>query len=224
MEGLQSAIHDATNAALYNPIRIGSIDNHRNISLSMYVDDVMFMGEWFTSNATNLLTMLNYFFAVSGLKIDPQKSLLYGVGRGASKLAKFWFDPWVDHMIMAIRFPMALENNKHSLVVDRVFQLGWIWNWRRPTRCGIEQSQFYELISLLSQLSISQDRDSWIWTAVSNNTFSVSSTRRLIDNSNIAPISCPINWVKVVPIKINIFIWRLKLFRLPTWSSLVYLL
>ncbi|XP_071719294.1 uncharacterized protein [Rutidosis leptorrhynchoides] len=42
--------------------------------------DVMFMGEWCASNATNLITILDCFFAVSNLKINPQKSLLYGVG------------------------------------------------------------------------------------------------------------------------------------------------
>ncbi|GJY23662.1 hypothetical protein Tco_0397320 [Tanacetum coccineum] len=46
----------------------------------MYADDVIFFGEWSWVNAHNLISMLQCFFLISGLKINVHKSNVLGVG------------------------------------------------------------------------------------------------------------------------------------------------
>ncbi|XP_071718476.1 uncharacterized protein [Rutidosis leptorrhynchoides] len=80
MEGVHAAISDALDAALYFVILVGSHLNQVKISICIYVDDVLFVGEWNYSNACNLLSILTFFYAVSGLKINLLISSLFGVG------------------------------------------------------------------------------------------------------------------------------------------------
>ncbi|XP_071713391.1 uncharacterized protein [Rutidosis leptorrhynchoides] len=57
----------------------GSPSSEFPIGRGLRQDDVLFMGEWSQSNASNLKLILDCFFRVSGLKINLLKSSLYGV-------------------------------------------------------------------------------------------------------------------------------------------------
>ncbi|GJV30309.1 RNA-directed DNA polymerase, eukaryota [Tanacetum coccineum] len=50
--------------------------------------------------------------------------------------------------------------------------------------------------------------------------FSVKSTREFIDDSMLPKTDVPTRWVKSIPIKINIFAWRVSLDKLPTRLNL----
>ncbi|GJS43787.1 RNA-directed DNA polymerase, eukaryota [Tanacetum coccineum] len=52
------------------------------------------------------------------------------------------------------------------------------------------------------------------------NDFSVKSTREFIDDSMLPKTDVPTRWVKSIPIKINIFAWRVSLDKLPTRLNL----
>ncbi|KAJ9560595.1 hypothetical protein OSB04_005755 [Centaurea solstitialis] len=63
----------------------------------------------------------------------------------------------------------------------------------------------------------------WIWSLEPSGVFSVSSLRRLID-VKVSPLinSGEMMWLKPVPSKVNIMIWRLKQKRLATLCNLFY--
>ena len=46
------------------------------------------------------------------------------------------------------------------------------------------------------------------------------SARELIDNHVLAASSSPTRWCKVLPIKLNVFVWRMFLDKLPTRENL----
>ncbi|KAJ0545597.1 putative RNA-directed DNA polymerase [Helianthus annuus] len=46
----------------------------------LYADDSIFIGDWGENNAKNLKRNLRIFYLISGLKVNPHKSQLYGVG------------------------------------------------------------------------------------------------------------------------------------------------
>ncbi|GJX03839.1 hypothetical protein Tco_0189755 [Tanacetum coccineum] len=77
---------------------------HHNMHIShlIYADDVIFLSEWSSVNAHNLLCMLRCFYLISGLKINVNKCNVLGVGvsnEEVSNLAKiigYW----------AAKFPM----------------------------------------------------------------------------------------------------------------------
>ncbi|XP_021991171.1 uncharacterized protein LOC110887921 [Helianthus annuus] len=52
------------------------------ISHLCYVDDVLFIGEWSEHNFTYLKHLLRCLFLVAGLKVNHNKSKIYGVGVG----------------------------------------------------------------------------------------------------------------------------------------------
>ncbi|GKA96822.1 reverse transcriptase domain, reverse transcriptase zinc-binding domain protein, partial [Tanacetum coccineum] len=58
-----------------------------HVSLLQYADDALFFGEWSYSNANTLVRILKCFQDVSGLKVNPSKSRLYGVGVPLNEVA-----------------------------------------------------------------------------------------------------------------------------------------
>ncbi|GKE22393.1 putative RNA-directed DNA polymerase, eukaryota, reverse transcriptase zinc-binding domain protein, partial [Tanacetum coccineum] len=77
MEVLHAITRKSVGLGLFKGASVGQ--GNLNISHLMYVDDVIFMGEWSHSNIQNLLRMLRCFYLVSGLKINVHKSNILGV-------------------------------------------------------------------------------------------------------------------------------------------------
>ncbi|XP_021991958.1 uncharacterized mitochondrial protein AtMg01250-like [Helianthus annuus] len=46
----------------------------------LYTDDSIFVGDWEVNSVMNLKRILRIFYLISGLKVNPRKSQLYGVG------------------------------------------------------------------------------------------------------------------------------------------------
>nr|GEX33594.1 RNA-directed DNA polymerase, eukaryota [Tanacetum cinerariifolium] len=93
-------------------------------------------------------------------------------------------------------------------------------SFRRPPRSGIENSQFIELGQILSSISLSPVSDRWSWTLHGLGDFSVKSAREEIDKHVLVVSPSQNRWSKVLPIKLNVFSWRMMLDRLPTRSNL----
>ena len=89
-------------------------------------------------------------------------------------------------------------------------------SFRRDPRGGIEQAQFSALSDLVSNVNLLPISDKWSWTLNGSGEFSVASIRREIDNKRLAVVSSKTQWIKSVPIKVNIIAWKVKLDALPT--------
>ncbi|GKC26012.1 RNA-directed DNA polymerase, eukaryota [Tanacetum coccineum] len=72
----------------------------------------------------------------------------------------------------------------------------------RNLRGGAEKEQWVTLLSLLETRVSSNQRDRWIWTGDGDGIYSV-------------------KWLKEMPAKVNIFIWRMLLDKLPTRMNLM---
>ena len=59
-------------------------------------------------------------------------------------------------------------------------------------------------------------RDKWFWSLDGSGEFSVASVRKLIDDHRMHTVSTKTRWSKVVPIKINVHAWKVKMDCLPT--------
>ncbi|XP_021979400.1 uncharacterized protein LOC110875513 [Helianthus annuus] len=63
----------------------------------LFADDSIFMGEWDENNIKNLRRILRCYYLLSGLKVNPRKSQIFGVGveeeEVISKAASFGFKP-----------------------------------------------------------------------------------------------------------------------------------
>ncbi|GKC57895.1 RNA-directed DNA polymerase, eukaryota, partial [Tanacetum coccineum] len=93
-------------------------------------------------------------------------------------------------------------------------------SFRRSPRSGIEEEQLFLLISNTSSVILPNISDRWSWLLDPSGDFSVKSTREFIDDSMLPKTDVPTRWVKSIPIKINIFAWRVSLDKLPTRLNL----
>ncbi|GKE13178.1 RNA-directed DNA polymerase, eukaryota, reverse transcriptase zinc-binding domain protein, partial [Tanacetum coccineum] len=69
-------------------------------------------------------------------------------------------------------------------------------------------------------VSLTDHNDSWLWSLDTSNGFSVASVRSLIDNNSLDVDSNATRWNCSIPIKVNVFLWRLMLNKLPTRVNL----
>ncbi|GJX55919.1 reverse transcriptase domain, reverse transcriptase zinc-binding domain protein [Tanacetum coccineum] len=77
-ECLNVTLKDAIRTGLYKGVKIGTSDIP--ISHLQYVDDTLIFEEWKESNARNLMRIMKCVKQASGLKINSNKTKLYGIG------------------------------------------------------------------------------------------------------------------------------------------------
>ncbi|GJW28727.1 reverse transcriptase domain, reverse transcriptase zinc-binding domain protein, partial [Tanacetum coccineum] len=77
-EGLNVVLKDAVRNGLFKGVKIGRSDI--SISHLQYADDTLIFGEWKESNARNLMRIMECVKQASGLKINSNKTKVYGIG------------------------------------------------------------------------------------------------------------------------------------------------
>nr|GEV08367.1 RNA-directed DNA polymerase, eukaryota [Tanacetum cinerariifolium] len=81
-------------------------------------------------------------------------------------------------------------------------------------------SQLNDLFSLTQDVVLSDSSDSWIWSVDVPSGYSVASAHSLIDSSTLDVDPKATRWNRFIPNKVNVFIWRLMLNKLPTRVNL----
>ncbi|GKA41680.1 RNA-directed DNA polymerase, eukaryota [Tanacetum coccineum] len=115
----------------------------------------------------------------------------------------------------------ALENNKSCSVADKLHD-GLVRSLRRQVRGGVESQQLSLLHDLISSTLLSNVEDRWVWNLNGSDLFRVSDIRNLVDETFLPKDEVATRWIKYIPIKINIFAWKVRLDRLPTRLNLVH--
>ncbi|GKB99576.1 reverse transcriptase domain, reverse transcriptase zinc-binding domain protein [Tanacetum coccineum] len=77
-EGLNAFVKEAVDKGIFRGVKIGR--NWVVLSHLQYADDIKFFGEWSKENVRYLMCILECFEEVSGLRVNYNKSKLYGVG------------------------------------------------------------------------------------------------------------------------------------------------
>ncbi|GKA69480.1 RNA-directed DNA polymerase, eukaryota, reverse transcriptase zinc-binding domain protein [Tanacetum coccineum] len=113
-----------------------------------------------------------------------------------------------------------LEIDRECLVVNRIHLSDWSSVLRRAPRGGAESSQFDFLLAAIGDVVLSDQRDSWKWSLHASVGFSVASVRLLVDEHTLEVDNVATRWNKCIPIKVNIFLWRLGLNKLPSKINL----
>nr|GEY15330.1 RNA-directed DNA polymerase, eukaryota [Tanacetum cinerariifolium] len=106
----------------------------------------------------------------------------------------------------------AKHTDKLNLPMDSSF--------RRPVKGGAESSQLVHILEKVSSVTLSNSCDRWFWDLNGNEVFCVKDVRCLLDDFFLPKSDVATRWVKQIPIKINIFAWRVFLDRLPSKINL----
>nr|GEX61709.1 RNA-directed DNA polymerase, eukaryota [Tanacetum cinerariifolium] len=72
-----------------------------------------------------------------------------------------------------------------------------------------------ELRSAISSIIMASVPDRWVWTLDGSRSFTVGSAKKLLISGSDST-----RWCKVVPLKVNILVWRISLDKLPTRMNL----
>ncbi|GJU48302.1 RNA-directed DNA polymerase, eukaryota [Tanacetum coccineum] len=97
----------------------------------------------------------------------------------------------------------------------------WIGDCRLCDNGGIESTQLSDIMSILGSVILSSNEDRYFWDLNGDGDFRVKDVRNLIDETFLPKDVSPTRWVKSIPIKVNIFAWKVSLDRLPTRFNLV---
>ncbi|GJX87305.1 RNA-directed DNA polymerase, eukaryota, partial [Tanacetum coccineum] len=108
-----------------------------------------------------------------------------------------------------------LESEKDCLIIDRIDHGQWRWNWSRPNLGARNSADLLDMLFEISSAEINEVEDTCVWSLGTDGTFSVKDARCIIDSKILPSLAPSTVWDKNIPRKVNIFIWRLILDRLP---------
>ncbi|GKA46359.1 RNA-directed DNA polymerase, eukaryota, reverse transcriptase zinc-binding domain protein [Tanacetum coccineum] len=128
----------------------------------------------------------------------------------------------IDHLHSSVIIPLRsmyfklfhLAKEKNCLVRDCIDNGSWSWDWSRPINMCRSQAEFVSL-GEIRDMEIDDDSDSCIWSLSHDGDLSVSNVRKHIDDCMLPNLLLCTRWYKVISRKVNIFMWRLFLDRLP---------
>ncbi|GJZ18181.1 gag-pol polyprotein [Tanacetum coccineum] len=105
VEALSVALLEASNINIFKGIKVGKDSVH--VSHLHFADDALILGEWLRSDAMNLLRILTCFHLSFGLKVNFNKSKLYGIGVSKIEL------PCFHHQLLSLLIPMHLLGSSY---------------------------------------------------------------------------------------------------------------
>ncbi|GJX76731.1 hypothetical protein Tco_0323542 [Tanacetum coccineum] len=148
--------------------------------------------------------------------IDFLQFIRKKIGNGVN--TSFWADSWIGSIPFKRKFPRlyALEESKSISVADKLRLSSLYLSFRRPPRGGIEQESFNLLCQSVRGLVLSNIEDRWSWSLEGSGLFSVKSSRAYIDDLLLPKADAATRWIRILPIKINVFAWKVCLDALPT--------
>ncbi|GKC40921.1 RNA-directed DNA polymerase, eukaryota [Tanacetum coccineum] len=142
---------------------------------------------------------------------------------GNGMLTRFWSDVWIGDQQLRYLFPRiyALDEDKDCSVAAKL-QGAFDLSLRRHVRGGAESQQLAQLQELIGSTILANADDRWYWDLNGSGVFCVKDVRNLLDESFLPKDDIATRWIKFIPIKINVFAWKVYLDRLPTRLNLLH--
>nr|GEW85681.1 RNA-directed DNA polymerase, eukaryota, reverse transcriptase zinc-binding domain protein [Tanacetum cinerariifolium] len=91
----------------------------------------------------------------------------------------------------------------------------WNWNWSRTNLGSRNIFYFRDMLNEIGDVNIEVAEDTCYWSLGSNGIYTVKEARQIIDLKTLPSLDLQSTWDKVLPRKLNIFLWRMSLDHLP---------
>jgi len=123
---------------------------------------------------------------------------------------RFWEDSWLGNSSLRDQYPQLynIVRKKQDTVADVLSTQISNVSWRRDL-IGNKLMMWNNLVSRLSTIVLSQERDDFKWNLDQPGVFSVKSHYLSLINQNIPNLNKSI-WKLKAPLKIKIFLWYLR--------------
>ncbi|GKC93766.1 RNA-directed DNA polymerase, eukaryota, reverse transcriptase zinc-binding domain protein, partial [Tanacetum coccineum] len=145
----------------------------------------------------------------------PNDALKCQIGCGSS--IRFWKDLWIGDEPLCSRFNRLyrLDINENCTIRNKFVEGNWSWQWRRPVTSGRTEHMLNSLLYETQHLTLSSRPDTWKWSIGVDGLFAVGTTRAYYDQLLLPSLNIATRWNTCLPRKVNLFIWRLRLDKLP---------
>ncbi|XP_021971591.1 uncharacterized protein LOC110866755 [Helianthus annuus] len=155
--------------------------------------------------------------------VEKRRELQIGCG----DKTYFWLDKWAGDFALKDRFPslFALQMDKFSLVQHRYSitndQVSWLWGGD-TTVTQLELADLWdECKNLIQNVELKKKYDRWMWKQEDEREeFTIGNLRSELDSMTSIPETQVLKWLSWIPKKINCFLWRAVLDRIPTRDAL----
>jgi len=148
---------------------------------------------------------------------------------GGGRSTYFWLDNWMGGPPLKVQFPRLFElTQDKGALVSEMEERGWaigggVWVWRRRLLAW-EEETVTECAALLSDIVL-QDTilDRWRWGLDLINGYSAKGIYQYLasSNSSVERGISDVVWLKHIPLKVSMFVWRLLQNRLSTKDNLI---
>nr|GEW33268.1 hypothetical protein [Tanacetum cinerariifolium] len=185
--------------------------------------------EWLKKKKKLLISMVDFekafdsvFYLASGLKINIQKSNIYGIGVSdvdVSSMANNFGCASVTFPFTYLGLPIGsnmnltsiwqvlldrlyrLESEKDCLIIDRIDHGQWRWNWSRPNHGTRNSADLLDMLVEISSIEINEVEDTCKWSLGTNGSFYVNNARCIIDLKILPSLKLSTIWDKNIPLK-----------------------
>nr|GEW90494.1 RNA-directed DNA polymerase, eukaryota [Tanacetum cinerariifolium] len=108
---------------------------------------------------------------------------------------------------------ILIQTDKESTVASKLGSSSVDASFRRSVRDGLERQQWDDLNSVSGSVTLSASKDRWICDLNGDGVFRVKKVRTILDDIFLPSAADATRWLKYIPIKINVFAWRVRLDR-----------
>nr|GEU94376.1 RNA-directed DNA polymerase, eukaryota, reverse transcriptase zinc-binding domain protein [Tanacetum cinerariifolium] len=169
-----------------------------------------------TSYPSIWLSIISKVELLKSQGIDLPSFITPKLGNGVT--TSFWDVVWRGDVAFKVLVPRlyALETMKNIDVASKLSHGGLEFSFRRNPRGGVEQAQLELSKKKVEGCILSNMNDRRAWSLEGSGEFSVSSVRKVIDATLLSKGTTKTRWIKAVPIKVNVYAWKVKHDCLPT--------
>nr|GEZ09993.1 putative ribonuclease H protein At1g65750 family [Tanacetum cinerariifolium] len=198
VEGLNALVSKAVEKSIFKGVLVG--DDRIEVSHLQYADDAIFFGEWSKENARTLMCILKCFEEVSGLRVNYSKSRVYGIGVGSGDIEEM--AQWMKCSVGEFPFTYL------GLPIGQCMKRSNAW---RPVIENFKKRLSDWKAKTMSYGGMFGDgtRD--------DGKFMVKTLTKMVEEKTLNEENAEdeTRWNRLVPKKVNIFVWRAIIGKLP---------
>ncbi|KAL4576458.1 hypothetical protein LXL04_012552 [Taraxacum kok-saghyz] len=179
-------------------------------------------------------SILGVWNSIAGIRLELTK---FGVPSDSFMKKKtnsgtdtmFWRDKWLGERTLKEIFSnlYLLDKTKNCRVANIIDRGTARWDWKQPPATPTQVHELANITSLIVGFHLNSDPNVWKCTLAEDGRFHVNEIRRRIDQLSTptpppphTPAS-PIVWLMEIPIKVNCFVWRDNVGRVPSAVALI---
>ncbi|XP_071738832.1 uncharacterized protein [Rutidosis leptorrhynchoides] len=165
-------------------------------------------------------------FDINEIGLPFRNFFVKELGNGGS--TSFWNDSWNGNEVLKTKFKRLsrLDSDINASVKDRVIWGGTRgvgnWSWTREP-FGRAMDELHTLNGIISGAVLNAKKiDTWRWSSGSNGVFNTKALTDMINSKLLtsSDTNCETLRNKLVPKKVEVFVWRARKLRLPVLMEL----